>query len=79
LLALDVESFSEPPLRHGKNAFPSSVSHIAWSKSLGQVSRDSEISVQSYYRWRKEYCGLEIERAKRMARHCDIVETGYDS
>jgi putative transposase len=32
-----------------------------------QVARwDADISLQSYYRWRKEYGSLEIERAKRM-------------
>jgi putative transposase len=28
--------------------------------------RDAGISLQSYYRWRKEYGGLEIDQAKRM-------------
>jgi putative transposase len=29
--------------------------------------RDAVISLQSFYRWRKEYGGLEIDQAKRMA------------
>jgi putative transposase len=28
--------------------------------------RDAGISLQSFYRWRKEYGGLEIDQAKRM-------------
>ena len=28
--------------------------------------RGAGISLQSYYRWRKEYGGLEIDQAKRM-------------
>ena len=28
--------------------------------------REAGISQQSYYRWRKEYGGLEIDQAKRM-------------
>ena len=28
--------------------------------------RDAGISLQSFYRWREEYGGLEIDQAKRM-------------
>jgi len=28
--------------------------------------RDAAISLQSFYRWHKEYGGLEIDQAKRM-------------
>ena len=28
--------------------------------------RDAGVSLQSFYRWRKEYGGLEIDQAKRM-------------
>jgi putative transposase len=31
-----------------------------------EACRDANISQQSYYRWRKEYGGLEIDQAKRM-------------
>lgn len=35
-------------------------------KSGPVACRDAGISQQSYYRWRKEYGGLEIDQAKRM-------------
>jgi putative transposase len=39
---------------------------IAQGKSAPVACRDAGISLQSYYRWRKEYGGLEIDQAKRM-------------
>ena len=30
------------------------------------MCREARISEQSYYRWRKEYGGLQLEQAKRM-------------
>jgi len=39
---------------------------MAQGKSLPIACRDSGISQQSYYRWRKEYGGLELDQAKRM-------------
>ena len=38
----------------------------AQGKSLAFVCREAEISEQSYYRWRKEYGGLQIDQARRM-------------
>jgi hypothetical protein len=38
----------------------------AQGKSLAIACREAEISVQSYYRWRKEYGGLQIDQARRM-------------
>jgi transposase-like protein len=35
-------------------------------RSAPVACRDAGISQQSYYRWRKEYGGLEIDQAKRM-------------
>ena len=35
-------------------------------KSTPIACREAGISEQSYYRWRKEYGGLEIDQAKRM-------------
>jgi len=35
-------------------------------KSTALACRDVGVSEQSYYRWRKEYGGLEIDQAKRM-------------
>ena len=39
---------------------------IAQGKSASVACRDAGISQQSYYRWRKEYGGLEIDQARRM-------------
>jgi transposase-like protein len=35
-------------------------------KSSSVACREAGISEQSYYRWRKEYGGLQLEQAKRM-------------
>ena len=35
-------------------------------KSAQIASREAGISEQSYYRWRKEYGGLDLEQARRM-------------
>ena len=39
---------------------------IANGKSTPQACRESEITEQTYYRWRKEYGGLKLEQAKRL-------------
>ena len=39
---------------------------MSQGKSAAVASRDAGISLQSFYRWRKEYGGLEIDQAKRM-------------
>lgn len=39
---------------------------MAQGKSTLVACRDAGISHQSYYRWRKEYGGLELDQAKRM-------------
>jgi putative transposase len=35
-------------------------------KSVSIAWREAGISDQSYYRWRKEYGGLDLDRARRM-------------
>ena len=35
-------------------------------KSAALACKDANISEQTYYRWRKEYGGLELDQAKRM-------------
>ena len=35
-------------------------------KSLAIACREAEISEQSYYRWRKEYGGLQVDQARKM-------------
>ena len=39
---------------------------MSQGKATPIACRDAGISQQSYYRWRKEYGGLEIDQAKRM-------------
>ena len=38
---------------------------IANGKTAPQACRDAQITVQTYYRWRKEYGGLKVEQARR--------------
>ena len=38
----------------------------AQGKSLALACKEAELSEQSYYRWRKEYGGLQIDQARRM-------------
>lgn len=38
---------------------------VAQGRTIAQACKESEISEQSYYRWRNEYGGLEMEQAKR--------------
>lgn len=38
----------------------------AHGKRLAIACREAEISEQSYYRWQKEYVGLQIDQARRM-------------
>ena len=38
----------------------------AQGKSIGIACREAGISDQSYFRWRKEYGGLDLEQAKKM-------------
>ena len=35
-------------------------------KSLALACKEAEISEQSYYRWRKEYGGLQADQARKM-------------
>jgi transposase-like protein len=39
---------------------------VANGKTTPQACKDAEITVQTYYRWRKEYGGLKLEQAKKM-------------
>ena len=39
---------------------------ISQGKAAPVACREAGISQQSYYRWRKEYGGLELDQAKRM-------------
>lgn len=39
---------------------------MSQGKTAPMACREAGISQQSYYRWRKEYGGLELDQAKRM-------------
>jgi len=39
---------------------------MSQGKATPMACREAGISQQSYYRWRKEYGGLELDQAKRM-------------
>ena len=39
---------------------------IANGKLTAQTRRQAEITVQTFYRWRKEYGGLKLDQAKRL-------------
>ena len=38
----------------------------AQGKSIAVACKEAEVSEQSYYRWRKEYGGLQIDQARKM-------------
>lgn len=38
----------------------------AQGKSVAEASRQAEISEQTYYRWRKQYGGMNTNEAKRL-------------
>ena len=39
---------------------------VANGKTTPQACRDAEITVQTYYRWRKEFGGLKLDQARRL-------------
>jgi len=39
---------------------------IVNGKTTPQACRDAQITVQTFYRWRKEYSGLKLDQAKRL-------------
>ena len=39
---------------------------IANGKTTPQASKEAEITIQTFYRWRKEYGGLKMDQAKRL-------------
>ena len=39
---------------------------MANGKTTPQACKEAEITVQTYYRWRKEYGGLKLEQARRL-------------
>ena len=39
---------------------------LARGETAAAAARAVGVTEQSYYRWRKEYCGLQVDQAKRM-------------
>ena len=39
---------------------------IANGKTIPQACKEAEITIQTFYRWRKEYGGLKMDQAKRL-------------
>ncbi len=39
---------------------------LANGKSTPQACKEAEITVQTYYRWRKEFGGMKLDQAKRL-------------
>ena len=40
--------------------------HLGTGMTAEQAARKEEVSVQTYFRWRKEYGGLKLDQAKRL-------------
>lgn len=40
--------------------------HLSKGESIGQVVRKLGITEQTYYRWRGEYGGMQVEQARRL-------------
>ena len=40
--------------------------YITQGSSISEASRKINITVQTYYRWRKEYGGMQVEQARRL-------------
>ncbi len=39
---------------------------LSQGQKVGEISRKLGITEQTYYRWRREYGGMQIEQAKRL-------------
>ena len=39
---------------------------VAGGKSVGQAVRDIGVTDHTYYRWRREYGGINLDQAKRL-------------
>lgn len=39
---------------------------LSQGQSVGEICRGLSVSEQSYYRWRKEYGGMEVNQAHRL-------------
>lgn len=41
---------------------------VANGKTTGQACKEALITEQTYYRWRKEYGGLQVDQGKRLVK-----------
>jgi transposase-like protein len=39
---------------------------VASGKTTAQASKEAALTEQTYYRWRKEYGGLQVDQARRL-------------
>ena len=39
---------------------------ISEGKTIGEAARQLSINEQTYYRWRREYGGMEVDQARRL-------------
>ncbi len=39
---------------------------MANGKTTAQACKEAEITIQTFYRWRKEFGGLKLDQAKRL-------------
>ena len=39
---------------------------LSKGESVGQICKKIEVTEQTYYRWRKEYGGMQVDQAKRL-------------
>jgi putative transposase len=47
---------------------------VANGKTAAQACKEAEIAEQTYFRWRKEYGGLQIDQAKRR-----VIDSWWDT
>ena len=40
--------------------------HLSKGKTIGQACKTLEISEQTYYRWRREYGGMDVTQARKL-------------
>ena len=40
--------------------------YLSKGETIGQVARKFGITEQTYYRWRKQYGGMQVEQARRL-------------
>lgn len=39
---------------------------VVSGKATAQACKEAAITEQTYYRWRKKYCGLQVDQARRL-------------